>query len=474
LIDDPVKAIRMTSAIGGTIAVLALYMLMRLNLGFAPAIVGSLMLAFSEWHIEFSRTGFVTGMWPTVVLLGAIALFNAIRTSRWYWWAASGAIMAGATYIYNGNGPFLLIVCVFALWELFGLAGVVLAGAIALTVVMPWPGRVALTLTVMFLLFSKREATRTAWLNLASFIGAGLVVLWKLIEFVRERPHDYFGRSEDLSLFKTAQWRAEDSVQHQILFLAHRYIEFWKRVTFHPAPDGVDLSGVTPLIPRITLGICLAGAVIALLRRPNQLVIFSAIVVIVAPLTSVLTDLTLRRSVVIAPFLMLLGGVGCIEVVRLARARGRLAASITGAVMLALLIRSGYVNYTDFFDKTIGSGPVRHTFAVDLRETANYLDSLPADSYVYLYCDRWVIEYDVIRLLAPDVKGENRSPKWGGSGAYEVDWNKGRPIFVLIGPYADNISSIQSLYPHGHVITGRYIDSPIDGPAYVAYVVDQP
>jgi hypothetical protein len=109
-----------------------------------------------------------------------------------------------------------------------------------------------------------------------------------------------------------------------------------------------------------------------------------------------------------------------------------------------------------------------------LRDTANYLDSLPATSYVYLYCDRWVIDYDVIRLLAPDVKGENRAPKWGGSGTYEIDGKKGQPVFVLIGPYTDSISSIENLYPHGHVVIGPNVESPVNGPAFVAYVVDQP
>ena len=470
LIDDPVVAVRFLSAITGTLGVVALFLLMRRNLGLGSAIAGSVLLLFSEWHISFSRTGFVTGTWPTVVLFGTITLMEAIRTRATYWWVLAGACLAAGTYIYNGNGPILILIAGFAVWTLFGWAGVVVCAAVACTIVAPWPGVLALALPIVIFVVGRRLENGRAWVNLAGFTIGSLVVLWKLIEFVRDRPQDYFGRGENLSILKSDAWRNQDSLADKVAFLASRYIDFWERLSFNPIPDGVDLTGVTPLVPKVTLAIVLVGMAVALVRRPTMLVIFSATIVVTAPLTSVMTDLTMRRALVIMPFLALLGGVGMIEVVRLALARGRLIGALAGAGLLILLGWSSVRNYTDFFDTTVASGPVRHTFGVNLRLTAEYLDTLPPDTYIYFYCDRWILQYDVVRLLAPDVRGENRLPKWGGDDSYSIDRSKGRPVFVFMENQVERLDAVRRLYPDGKVVTGPDVAAPVNGPAYVAYV----
>jgi hypothetical protein len=411
-------------------------------------------------------------MWPTFVLLGMIALMEAVRSKRWYWWAVAGALLSSGTYIYNANGPLLIIVGVFVVWILFGWSAIAICAAIAAVAAASSPITVAVLIACTLLLFGKRFRDTRALAHFASYSVGMLAVLWKLIAFIRDKPHEYFGRGEKLSVFKTEQWQSQDGLFDQVGFLLHRYYDFWDRLTFSPRPNGVDLSGVTPLIPRTMLAICLVGLVIALIRRPTHLVLLSVAVVAAAPLTAVLTDMTVRRALAIVPFLALLGAVGMVEILRVGLRHGRVTGLIVGVLLLALLGKSSYDNYTDFFDKTVDSGPVRHTFAVDLRDTAQYMQALPEDSYVYFYCERWVLEYDVLRLLVPDVRGENRLPKWGGDGTFNVDPTLGRPVFIFMGNQVDEIEHVQRMYPNGEVEVGPTYGAPLNGPAFVAYVLD--
>jgi hypothetical protein len=186
----------------------------------------------------------------------------------------------------------------------------------------------------------------------------------------------------------------------------------------------------------------------------------------------VLTDMTVRRALVIVPFLAVLGAVWMVEILRLGSRHGKVTGLMAGALLLAVLAKSSYDNYTDFFDKTVDSGPVQHTFAVDLRDTAEYMQELPDDSYVYFYCERWVLEYDVLQLLAPDVRGENRLEKWGGDGTFTADRTLGRPVFIFMGNQVNELEQVQRMYPNGEVAVGPGYGAPLNGPAYVAYVLD--
>ena len=475
LVSDPVVAVRLLSVIFGTVAVVALYVLIRRNLGFGSAIVGATVLAFCEWHIQFSRTGFVTGLWPTFVLLGVIALMEALRTASWRWWAAAGALLSSGVYIYNGHAPFMLVLALFVGWSLFGWTAVAAAVCVAVATTATWPVALGLAVVAIALLIvTPRLRERQRLINAGAFVLASLVVLRGMINFARAHRQDYFGRSERLSVFRTEEWTTTSGLVDQVRFVVGRYREFWDLLTFDPEPNGVDLSGVTPIVPELTLYLCLAGLLIALVRRPSPLVWLATLVVLATPLTAVLTDLTLRRALVIAPFLALLAGVGVTEVARLAFRRGRTTGVVAGLVLLGLLGISCYRNVTDFFDETVDSGPVQHTFATDLREAASYIDSLPDDAYLYFYADRWVLEYDVVQLIAPDIVGEDRSPVRGGTGTLEVDRSKGTPVFLLMGAYTAELDRLQAMYPGGEVVVGKTLPLPLNGPSYVAYLLPPP
>lgn len=468
LIDDPVVAVRMLSAVLGTLAVSLLFIIVLRNFGFGSAVAAGVLFAFAEWHIQFSRIGFVTGDWTTCVLLGVLALAEAVRTQRWYWWAASGFFVSAATYIYNGNGPLLILIGVFVLWVLFGWGALVFVAAIALAVSKTSPLTIIVAISSVSFVLGRRVRDRCAWTSLGAYALASLLTLRGLIDFVRAHPQDYFGRGKDLSVFRSDPWHATSGTFERGRFLFDRYLLFWQRLTFEPRPNGADLSGVTPLVPRLTLAIFAVGLVVALIRRPTPLVLLSTAIVMAIPLTSVLTDLTLRRAVVIVPFMAILGGIGLVEVFRLGYRRGRRPAIFTGLLSIILVGASCRANYVDFFDKTVYSQSIRATFPIELRRSSDYMASLPVGSYVYLFCDNWGIKYDVVVLIAPDVRGEDRLPKWGGNGSMSVDWSKGQPVFLFVGAEIKQLDAVKRIYPGGRLVVGPALPEPF-GESYVAY-----
>ena len=235
------------------------------------------------------------------------------------------------------------------------------------------------------------------------------------------------------------------------------------------------MSGVTSVVPELMWWLLLFGMVIALIRRPGWFTAYAATVILVAPFSSVLTDMVLRRSLIILPFGCILAGIGLSEVLHAAWKRSMLMGSVAVLASVILVGRISWTNIDDFFNATAQSQSVTHTFAVEFSLTMKWVRTLGEGNRLIFFSERWVAENEVGELLVPDIRliAENRLEKWAGTETYEVDWSKGRPIFVLIG--ADQIgrlAAIEQTYPNGEVITGPTVDN-VEGPVFVAYILPE-
>jgi hypothetical protein len=239
---------------------------------------------------------------------------------------------------------------------------------------------------------------------------------------------------------------------------------------FNPRPDGVDGSGVVPLVPTLFAVLVILGFVALVLRRPHPLVWLSCLVILALPLSPALTDLALRRALAVVPFLAVLGGVGAAELVRFFYALRKPAGIASGLVVATVIAWIGWTSIDGYFNKLIPSDTMRYTFVTDLRETAEFMDTLDDDAYVYWFFERTEFRYDVIRFIAPDVQGENRPAKWGGPETFIVDADDPMPVFVLMGMYRDLLPAIQQQYPGGQVVEGSQMGWPVNGPAFIAYI----
>ncbi len=129
--DDPIFAARFISVVGGTFAIIAMYVLVRRNAGFVSAVVATFLLVVSGWAIQFSRIGFVTGNWLPFALIGAIAMFEAIRRQHWAWWMLAGVTVVSPIYIYNGATPVVLMTLPVVIAATIGIPAALVACAAA-------------------------------------------------------------------------------------------------------------------------------------------------------------------------------------------------------------------------------------------------------------------------------------------------------------------------------------------------------
>jgi hypothetical protein len=146
------------------------------------------------------------------------------------------------------------------------------------------------------------------------------------------------------------------------------------------------------------------------------------------------------------------------EPVRLA-ARG----AALGAVALIAAI-----SVHDYFWTWRRSEFARYVYHSEITAASEYMRALPRGTYVCFYSDRHPLSLETRQFLAPDVRGEDRSREFSrkeGSIAIDV----AEPVaFVLLGPYAALLPSLEEAYPGG-----REVAVERDGaPMFVAYEVD--
>ncbi len=469
---DSVLAVRLLSAVLGILTILALYVLLRRNAGFPTAVIGSTLLAVSGWHLIFSRISFLTISWPLIAISGLILLFEGIRSRRWEWWFGAGAVLSLGLYTYNGHSLYVLVLGAFIAWTLFGWRAVVaLAGLASLYLIPGWLTIATAVIGLVFLGFARTIRSRSN-LECASGFAAGFAIaVYPMARWVISNQDEYFGRGRRLSIFRSEQWTSLSDTEAKVRFLVDRYIEFWNRMTYNLHADTVDTSGVVAIIPEAALILCAIGMVIALFRRNTPLTQLGVLTILVMPVSSVaFTDLALRRALIIAPFVAMFCALAIVEIVRLAWPRPKLIryGVLTGAAVLIGLI--SFQNVDGYFNGTNKSRHAEWVLGPDLVQTIDYLNTLPDDSYVYFGSNRWPIGMEIVRFLGPDIVGETRFEPYGPDST-EIDWTKGRPVWILMGPNQDRLAEIQVLYPGGEVVTSTFLTRPNGRPAFIAYLL---
>lgn len=167
-------ALRIVSAIFGTLTILGVYLVTR-ELFFehprAVALLSTFFVATSYWHINFSRIGFRAIAVPLLAAFGMYFLLRAMRSGSHLWAAAAGvAIGLGLqTYIAFRFMPFVFLAPIgWYLWGWFKKTGTM-------------PG-CAPCITLMF-----------ALATFVAFLPLGLYFI--------ENPGDILGRSGQVSVF---------------------------------------------------------------------------------------------------------------------------------------------------------------------------------------------------------------------------------------------------------------------------------
>jgi hypothetical protein len=475
LFGDSLLAVRYLASGLDVLTVLALYLTLRRSFGFGTAVIGSGLLAVSAWHIQFSRIAFPNILWPAIVVLSCLVLAEAIRRESPRWWAGGGAIMALAIYSYNSHFLYMGVVGLFVVFHFLGWRGI--TACLAFAFAFAWSGLVLIFGAViggLALGAALRGLTQRKFAQAGGFVAGIAVVGAPMASFILSDPDRYFARGRKLSIFRTDEWIALSGHEDEVRYLLDRYWEFWARLTTNPYPDAVDGSGAAALIPVSAMAICGIGAILGLLRRGHPLIELSIWTVVLMPLAAVTTnDLALRRSMIIAPFVALLAGLGVVEIVRLAWSRRVVARVAVCLAMVALLAQISYCNLDGFFNHTIKSEDMRWVTSVEWVDAARFMNQLPSGSYVYVYSERWPYNHETRALLAPDTPGESRGEQFGENSTM-IDYSKGHPVIILLGKYKDLLPEFEERYPGGEARIGPPDRRTTSAPSFVAYVFPVP
>ena len=452
LFGNTIWALRILSALAGTLTVLAVYLIVERRVDHRTALAAAIALATMTWSIHFSRIAFGVAWWPLVVLLAVAAIDRAATEQTRRSWFIAGGLSALGVYVYNSH------------WS-FGPAVVAFVG--------------------IWLLTRLLQRRKIGWVELV-FGGIGaLVVGLPMLQFIVQQD-GFTNHFDVLNRRNTPEW-IEASFGEKITTYAGWYFEVWKQILTQPVFDGTDASGVNRVLPlafTLTAGV---GAFEILRRHRTTFTGILVATLLVLPLTTVLTaNAIVRRTYALSPLLAILIGFGAVALVDLAsgseaigsgkKNRGTLAA----AVLLVVALFTGVVPYFTAFRNNPGQ---RGVFTQELVIAAQAIDAAEQEGPVYVnfFSPRHDFLYPTVDFLVDDTPGESRAPVGQpfqpgldltladiddiDDVADQTPGQIPDQIFVLIGPYVDELARLQSINPGGEIIERS------DDPRLVLYQV---
>jgi 4-amino-4-deoxy-L-arabinose transferase-like glycosyltransferase len=446
LMGETILAIRSVSALAGVLAVVALYFLIRPDFGRRTALVGAFVLATLTWHIHFARIAFPLECWPLICIFIAWAAVKALKNLHWKWWAFAGFVNGLGVYAYKAHPLFFLIV----------------AGFVA----------------IQLLRTSIPIRTKIGYIGL---YGLSVVVAANfLIRYALAPQHRYNSHFSLYSVFNSEHYLALESTLSRFWYLIMRYLNWWNNAVFSPQLDSGDGAGIVPLISVPVFLLFLVG-VLAPKKYFNQhqwnLISLSKLIVILMPISSVITvEAFARRTFALAPFLCLLAATGAFYLLQVANQKRGFFKAWTPSCVALLLLVGAIQSGRDYFSTFRNHPKMPWVFCQELTDSLHYIKSLPAQTPIFFYSERWSINYDTRKFLAPDLNALDLSKEFSGQGetisplSYEINPGK-KNVWVFLKPYEKELEIVKTLYPNGKVIRGPYFESS-QGPSFMAYEIN--
>lgn len=446
-------ALRIISALFGTLTVLGLYFLakelfgkksdleFRISRSEIIALLSSFFLAVSYWHINFSRIGFRAIMVPFFAVFGMYWLLKALRTGK-----ISSAILAGLSF---GLGLNTYIAFRF----------------------MPFVALVPAAFS--FLRWRRGQEDRrcipcvVGLVLIAAFIAAAPIGLYFL-----SHPQDFFGRGGQVSIF-SADEPFKEFVKSNVLTLGMFNVrgDCNSRHNLDCRPELFWPIGILFLIG-LTLTIR------ELFRKPLSpipytLCVWFAFMMFPATLTREGLPHALR-SIGLIPPTMIFAAVGGTELVtRLmdyfaaarentlyAARRAQIGRIMTELVLLVLAIIAwlSFNAYTDYFVRFASNEATYGAFAADLWHAGKYLAAQPPQ----------IKKFVIVNLAGDDIRGVPApaqtvmfatdsfdAAKRSGQNIFyvrrpeDIAFNPGDKVIILpMNPRDDStISALRARYP---------------------------
>ncbi len=352
-------ALRLLPAVGGTLAIPALYLLARYLFGPPVAFVAAALLTFSHAHIHFSRTVAVAYIPGTLLVPLELYFFLSGLEKQSAGRLAVGGLLLGFHFnIYLDAQIIAAIVIVYLL--------------IAVWLCRPLVQRIGYRLGIFWL-------------------GAGLTALPMLV-YAWRHPHEFFNRLNVDGTFQSG-WLANTMAttgQNALRILADRFAHALLSLNYYPAVDFYNVPA--PLLDVVTSALFVLGLGCALwrTRHPGYLLVngyFWGITLAIG-LFSAPPSADSYRMLAALPAAILLAAVGLSHVWAIwslnEPERRAVRLSISTFVLTAVLALNLRTYFVDFAQRCRYGGDAQTRFASYL---GNYLRTLDRQMTVYLLSD---------------------------------------------------------------------------------------
>jgi 4-amino-4-deoxy-L-arabinose transferase-like glycosyltransferase len=357
--------IRVVSAVLGTLAVPALYFLIRYLMGPLAAITAGLLLAVMRWHVNFSRIGFDSILSVTLAILALYFVMRAYRERKWRDFALAGFTIAASQYTY-----------------------------VAARLVFAW-----LAIICAYVLIKDRGFFRENMKKTALGAAIALAFLAPLGKYFLANPSDLLQRPGQVFIFnKDAVWAAWGPDKS----MAAAFLEtvFKTPAMFNVRGDDNGRHNLPgkPMLDFFTGMAALAGFLYILYRafKPEYFFFISFFAVFLAPGLLTIEAPQALRTIMTIPAVLFFAVVFINKV--LAGVSRKPALAIAGLSLV--LLASGAENAYIYFGPQAHSAECRKAFSQDVFEAAQYAEKAEPGTSLIVY-DRF-IESSTFQFLAGD------------------------------------------------------------------------
>jgi 4-amino-4-deoxy-L-arabinose transferase-like glycosyltransferase len=366
-------AIRLPSALAGIVTVLGAYWLgYELFIAPLPAHAptwdfqkawlitwaAALFTAISFWHVHFSRFGIRGVFTTTFAALTMAALWRAIRTRRWAWWAWAGLFMGLGSHFYTASRFIPLFV------------GLFLGGWALLSLVRPrGPARLA----------HPRDFIRGSIL----FFALSALIFAPLGYYFLTHPGSFTQRAGEVSAFR-------HGISIETLKIIGRAASLNLQQFIVPGRGDVarfyNLTGRAVFMP-LTALLALLGLGISLRRWQEPVYAFLLLwFAVLVSLSFLAVDRapTLPRVLGVIPGVFFFPAIGLGELLAWMRTRWHLKKPLLAAVTALFLLTPAIQSYHDYFQVWGPSPETQEAFQQDVITMWQWLETHPAPGPLYI------------------------------------------------------------------------------------------
>ena len=422
------QALRIPSAIAGSLTVGGVYLLGRSMFNHRTGVYAALLLTATHMHLHFSRIG-LNNIWDGLFfVLGTLAVYQAWKTERRRFYILAGFILGFAQYFYTSSR--LLLVLVF-IW----LLGVGLYDWVKLKRSLP-------------------DIFIMGW--------AALITVFPLAWFYINHPDEFFAPMRRVALLgpvleytmQTSGRTAADILSTELLKGVRAYTDVPPTAWYKP--------GVAILFP-FAASIFLLGLVLLLMRwKGGQTwLLFSWLVLF--SLMAGLSESTpaAQRYVGALPAVALVTAYGLNEIrVRLEKLWPR-HAWIANALVLLIVVGIMVNDVWFYLRKYTPESAVYDVNTTVAQHLANYLDNKKGNWEVLFFGFPRMGYHSISSLpyLVPNITGIDVTAPWGQGGNPQP--NGENEIFVFLPEHQEDIQAIMNQYPHGKLVTDYFTDDEV-------------